>query len=406
MATGGRGPRPNSAAVLVIFAVLAAASCAHDPEETGTLRVGTYWGAEAAEALQEELQAACAGLEVSRVQMQVSSLASLYENLLSPETPGMASELDLALVPNDWLGTLAERRVIGELPAAYADTIRTNVISPALLAVSHHDRIVAYPIGVEALALVYNPRFWPSEPRYLDDMLTAHLPEGVVPFSLDLTNVYQLAALLSSFQSSVERPDGSFTWDAEAVRALFRSLAPLWADPQFREITTAADVTSLQVQLFAEGRLASFLAGPWLVSTLRSVAPTFAVAPVPAFRHAPFPPRPLVGYQSLVVIRRSPAADLAHAVANRLLAPPAQVRLALRTARQPVLRTPLLADAPVLPHPILSFARAVERGEAMPSSSRWEAGFRAAGERIWATFRSRPSPSLEVLVSNLFEENL
>ncbi len=391
-------------AMLAVVVLAIAASCGDHGEGAPRLRLGTFWGGGAAETLREELLRACAGLDIAEVELQVVGLGALHERLLTDLPPDPTSDLDIAIVPNDWLGVLVERKLIGELPATHAEKLRASVVTQALLAVSEDERLFAYPLNAEALALVYNPRFLPSEPRTLDDIFAAHLPAGVVPFGVDLANLYHLVPLITSYQGSITNPDGSFAWSSAAVGALFRSLAPVWSDPTSRSVSTAADPASLHVQLFAEERLASFVAGPWLVSSLRQVAPSFAVAPVPPFRDSPNPPRALVGYQSLIVMRRSPWNDLAHAVALRLLAPDTQLRLSARTSRLPVVRNAFVNGVAVPNPPSLGFLRAVEGGEPMPSSSRWEQGFRFAAESLRAALRARPLESTPQLLDELFGE--
>lgn len=403
--TTASGERPWwPTAMLVLAAGAVMASCGDNVEEAARLQLGTYWSGAAAEALREEILHASEGLHIAGVELHYLGLASLRERLLSGSTPGSDSDLDIAVVPNDWLGVLAERMLIGELPAAQAEALRANVVSQALLAVSDNERLFAYPISAEALALVYNPRFLPGEPPTLDDILAADLPPDVVPFGIDLANVYHLAPLLASYGGSVRNPDGSFAWASATLGAVFRSLAPLWADPGWRAISAAADPSSLHVQLFAEERLASFVAGPWLVSALARVSPSFAVAPVPHFRDSPYPARALVGYQSLVVMRHSPWSDLAHTAALRLLAPDAQLRLSARTARLPVVRSAFTSGASVPNSASLGFLRAVEKGEPMPSSSRWEQGFRTAGERMRASLRAHRPHSLAQVLADVFGE--
>lgn len=404
MTTAGTARPRWPRAIFAVVIVASAASCGDDGDGGARLRLGTFWDGRAAESLREETLRACADLDDVGVELQVEGLGTLQNRLFADIAPDPANDLDLAIVPNDWLGVLVERNLIGELPANHVEKLHANVITQALLAVANGDRLFAYPLNAEAVALVYNPRFLPSEPRTLDDIFTAPLPAGVVPFSVDLANLYHLAPMLTSYQGSFTDADGSFVWSAATARALFRSLAPLLRDPVWRSMATATDPASLHVQLFAEERLASFIAGPWLVATLREVLPSFAVAPVPPFRDSPNPARALVGYQSLVVLRRSPWNDLAHTVALRLLAPDAQLRLSAGTSRLPVVRS-AFADggSPASPSP-LGFLRAAEIGEAMPSSARWGYGFRSAANKWRAALRHPASDYPPRLLDELFEE--
>ncbi|MEP0773090.1 MAG: extracellular solute-binding protein [Acidobacteriota bacterium] len=404
MGTGSGKGRRGWRAILGVAAVLALmTSCGDERDRVVRLKVGTFWGGVAAEALGEEIRLACQGVEAVEAEIQLFNMSSLHERLLSEGGPDPASDLDLALIPNDWFGVLTERALIGELPAQQANVLREHVVTEALLAVSQDDRLFGYPISAEVLVLVYNPRLLPREPRSLDDLFSAPLAPGVVPFSIDLANIYHLTPLLASYQESMTRPDGSFAWDPAAAARVFRSLAPLWNDPAARSIATATDPASLHVQLFAEERLASFVAGPWLIPALASVGRPYAVAPIPPFRGSLHPARALVGYQSLVVIRQSPWGDLAHNVAMRLLDAESQLHLAARTARLPVVRGAFASGAATANPASLGFLRAMENGQTMPSTAVWEQGFRTAGGRLRAAVRARAGGPLSLLITDLAE---
>ncbi len=389
--------------MLVVAVVAIVTSCGDERERQVRLKVGTFWGGAAAEALGEEIRLACQDLEAVDAEVQLFNLSSLHERLLSESGTDSGSGLDLALIPNDWFGVLTERALIGELPAHQANVLRERLLTEALQAVSQDDRLFGYPISAEVLVLIYNPKLLPQEPKTLDDIFSVPLASGIVPFSIDLANIYYLAALLSSYQGSVSRVDGSFAWDPAAAVKVFRSLAPLWNNPDARAIATATDPASLHVQLFAEERLASFVAGPWLIPALASAGRLYAVAPIPPFRDSRHPARALVGYQSLVVIRQSPWADLAHDVALRLLNLESQLHLAARTARLPVVRGAFTSGAATANPASLGFLRAMENGQIMPSAAVWEQGLRTAGGRLRAAVRARAADPLSLLLSDLAE---
>lgn len=403
MGTGGRTGGSSLGAISFIVLLALLSSCGEERERAVRLRVGTFWGGAAAQALREQMRLACRDLQTVNVDVQLFNLRSLHERLLSESNSDFGSALDLALIPNDWFGVLTERMLVGELPAQAVNLLREHVVTEALLTVTQGDRFFGYPISAEALALAYNPKLLPNEPRTLDDIFSAPLAPGVIPFSIDLGNLYHLAPLLASYQGSMARPDGSFAWDSAAVVKLFRSFAPLWNNPDARAIATATDPSSLHIQLFAEERLASFVVGPWLIPALATVSRSYAVAPIPRFRDSPHPARALVGYQSLVVIRQSPWADLAHKVALRLLADEAQLHLAARTARLPVVRGAITRDLTVANPTHLGFLRAVENGHTMPSTSVWEHGFRAAGVKLGVVVRARAVDPLDLLLTDLAE---
>lgn len=366
---------------LVPLAV-AAIACQRGSSASAELSVATSWGGGAAEALNRELLRVGQELGDVSVDLRFQSPTGLSDYLARAQPSGGLNPIDLVVVPNDWLGQLAERGVITELPAERIESLRQKLVGQALLAVSDHDRVLAFPLSAEVLALVYDPQRFPSPPRTLDEVLAAPLPPDVIPLALNVLSPEHLAPLVASFQGSLVDLEGSFLWRDEALVAAMRHLAPLWQRPGGWRVCFGDDPESLQLQLFAEGKLASFVAGPWILEALEETGRPFRVMPIPGFAASENPARALVGYQCLAVLRESRWADLALEVGARMVSDEVDERLNRSTRRLPVLRSSYQSKHAMASAGTVGFLRALEDGQFLPATANWSQGYQKAVDQL------------------------
>ena len=386
-----------SAAAAVCIALVLAASCHRQSGREAHVTVGTFWGGAAAESLQRELIGIADDMGPVSIDLRTFTLASLDDYLFRSQPLVGGRRLDLVIVPNDWLGRLWQRRLLVELPPQRVEQLQQRLVRQALLAVRDGEHVLAYPVCGEALALVYDPERFPSPPASLDDVLHAPLPAGVQPLALNLSSPYYLAPLVSSYQGFLLDLSGAFTWREDVVQRVLERLRPAWGTPLGWRICRGSDVESLQLQLFEDGRLASFLAGPWLLPALEAGGHPFAVVPVPPFADSPHPARALVGYQCAAVANGSPWADVALDIAARLCSSPVNERLNLATRRLPVLLDSYRTEQALTSGGTMGFLRALEEGQFFPASSRWSQGSaRVASELRRLTLAASPPGPAEL----------
>lgn len=213
---------------------------------------------------------------------------------------------------------------------------------------------------------------------------------------MDLGNPYHLAPFLSSLQGYLLAPDGSMVWPRAATTDCINRLAPAWRRTGAWPAFHGEGVQSLQLQLFAEGRLASFVAGPWLLPALDGLTRRYAVMPVPPFAGAAHPARSMVSYQCVVVSRRSPWIDLALEVGVRLLADDPSANLAQATHLLPVLAAAYRNEQGAAAGRV-GFLRALEAGQAFPVAPHATEEFKSMSSRLRAvSARSTPPTAAEI----------
>ena len=249
--------------------------------------------------------------------------------------------------------------------------LQQRLVRQALLAVSDSEHVLGFPISGEALALVYDPQRFRTPPTSMDQVLSTPLPPGVQPFALDLSSITCLAPLVSSYQGFLLDLSGSFTWRPDVLQKVLMRLRPAWGTALGWRICHGTDVESLQLQLFEDGRLASFFAGPSLLGALEAGGRPFAVAPIPPFTDSQHPARALIGYQCAAVASGSEWIDVAFDIADRLCSSPMNQQLNLATKRLPVLLDAYRSEQVLTSRGTLGFLDALDEGQFFPAESRW-----------------------------------
>jgi len=376
---------------LAVAASAVVVSCRDAGEPRAHLAVGTFWGGQASQALQRELIRISRDLGPVSIEVRTFGVAALGDYLARPQPLAGRESLDLAIVPHHWLGQLAQREVIEELPAERVQFLRQRLVGQALLAVSDGDRVYGYPISAEVLALVYDPTVFPYPPRTIDEILSTRFVPGVIPFALDVSSPEAVAPLVGSLEGTLIDSDGGLVWRQSAVVETLDRLRSAWGSPTGWRAFRGSDLESLQVQLYASGKLASFVAGPWLLQALEEVGRPFAVMPVPGFANAPAPARALVGYQCVIVSRESRWGDLALEVGARLLREDSSERINRATRRLPVLLRAYESRQAVTSPGSFGFLRALEQGQFVPGTPHWTEEMQKAEQQL-KSFASHPQP--------------
>lgn len=367
--------------------------CQPGTDRGARITVATSWGGAASEALHREILHVARELGDVSVEVRTFSFAGLADSLGRGQRDPQELQLDLIVVPNDWLGPLAERQVIGELPTARIEEARERLVRQALLAVTDGDRVLGYPLSAEVLALVYDPARFAGPPASVEDLLAAELPAGTLPFAFKIGSAYHLAPFVTSLQGPLVDIAGGFAWKGDSAAEALERLRPAWQATGAWPTFAGRDEESMQLQLFAEGRLASFLAGPWLLEALEKSGRTFAVAPVPRFAGAPYPAQALVGYQCVAVAADSAWVDLALEIGARLLDLETNQRLNQGSRRLPVLLEAYQSASAIQSPGTVGFLRALEVGQFFPASTSWNMEFQKVSATLEQLGRKHEPPT-------------
>ena len=357
-------------------------ACGDGGEKSAELVVGTAWMGRGAETLSQELLRVANSLGPVAIDLRFFTQTGLNDYLLRSQPASNPGLLDVVVIPNDWLVQLFERDLIAELPLAQVEALQQRLVRQALLAVSDDERVLAYPVSAEVLALIYDPGRFPSPPHTIDELLGASLPNGVQPFAINLLSPVHLTPLVSSFTGELLDSEGNFVWRDEDLLTVLSRLELLWRFPGAWEVCRADDPESLQLQLFNEGKLASFVGGPWLLEALEATGRPFAVMPIPPFADSPKPAQALVGYQCIAVLRETAWIDVALEVGARLTEAGANESLNRGTRLLPVLLSSYQTRQAMTTAGTVGFLRALESGQAFPPSVDWSEGLQRVEGRL------------------------
>ncbi len=272
---------------------------------------------------------------------------------------------DLVVGPQDWLGVFSVAGLLQPLPAEVHQRLRSEVSPVALEGVSYDGKIYAYPILLEGLALLRNPKLAPRSPKNLDDLrdYAVELQKGGIKgFYFDLRELYFSWPFFSAYGAVVFRdglepgltgPEGQQA--CEYLRQLRKlDLIPLGAKNDFAK------------SMFLEGKLAMTLNGPWFLSDLRGRQLPYVIEPVPAGTH---PAASFIGVTGLMLNRLSRRPAEALELVQYLGSRESVRRMSLASGRVPA-RKDSQADValdPVKGKDIEAFTRVVEQGVAMPN---------------------------------------
>lgn len=196
-----------------------------------------------------------------------------------------------------------------------------DILPSAMDAVSFNGAIWGYPVGVEAVTLVYNMDLMPTPPASFEEIAAGlTVAEGVKPILWDYNNTYfTMPMLMAGGGYAFQKVDGVYdgattgvnTAGAIAGADMLKSLFDAGVLP------TGVDYGVMDGAM-ANGEVAMVLNGPWSWAGYRAAGINIGVAPIPTVGGAVSPP--FLGVQVLGINAASPNADLAKEFIENYLA--------------------------------------------------------------------------------------
>lgn len=182
-----------------------------------------------------------------------------------------------------------------------------------------------YPLFVETLGLIINPKLVASPPADLLDLpqFAANLAPGIKPLAWPWLDAYFSWPLLAQDEGYVFGQDRLGQWQKSdlglAKPAVARAVG--WWLNQMASGLLPPPVENGRIRnWFAKGELAMMIDGPWVWRDLDRLGGPWQLVPWPTFGRKPI--RPFVGVQVAVINAFSPRQDLAQDfLQNHLLTP-------------------------------------------------------------------------------------
>lgn len=316
---------------------------------------------------QQKLHQLCAAYGV-KIEVLAVPFEGLKNKVLVAAPAGQGP--DLIIGPQDWLGVFSAAKLLEPLPAAMATQMAKDVSPVAREGVTYEGKAYAYPLLLEGLALLRNPKLAPRSPKNLDDLKQYALelegaegaPTGVKGFYFDLRELYFSWPFFSAYgatvfgadlQPGMTGPEG--VQAAEYLRSLRQSgLIPVGAKNDFAK------------SMFLDGKLAMTLNGPWFLSDIRGRGLPYVIEPIPP---GPHPANSFVGITGLMVNAQSLRKEESFKFIEYLGSADNIVALALASGRVParVDAQAIAARDPERGADLKAFTKVVEQGVAMPN---------------------------------------
>jgi len=268
--------RAALALVALLVAILVMPGCAEPPR--GIVVWHPYRGAE-----QKALENVVKRYE-EREGKQVTLLAIPYEAYLSKLEAAIprGNGPDVFLGPHNRLGEYLLHLLVAPAGDAFPEEDLARYEPRAVEAITHEGTRWAIPLASKCIALYVNTQLLPEPPSSIDELAgkKASLPKDVWPLVYESQSVYFHAAFLHAYGGQLFANDTFAMHGPEAARSV----------DKVRDLTTRGAVPQepsgdLVKQLFASGKAAAAMSGPWLAGDLEAPglkAPPYRVVPLPS----------------------------------------------------------------------------------------------------------------------------
>jgi maltose/maltodextrin transport system substrate-binding protein len=217
---------------------------------------------------------------------------------------------DIVLWAHDRFGEWAAGGLI--TPVEPSADFKSGVLDTGWDAVSFGGKVWGYPVGVEAIGLIYNKALVDAPPASFEEIATMPLKsEGVTRIMWDYNNTYFTFPLMAAnggyaFVKKDGTYDGKDTGvnNAGAIQGgeVLKSLIDQGVMP-------AGVDYGVMDGAMNKGEVAMVINGPWAWGNLKTSGIDFGVAPLPSVGGQPS--KPFIGVTSFAINAASPNKDLA-----------------------------------------------------------------------------------------------
>ncbi|HEY1536205.1 MAG TPA: extracellular solute-binding protein, partial [Polyangiaceae bacterium] len=287
---------------------------------------------------------------------------------------------DLFVDSHERMPELAARDLLEPWPDP--TTARAQFVKPHLDALSDHGQLLGLPLALKSLALYVNTALVP-EPIVTTArlrQLRATLPVGTYPLVFEAENPYYAAAVLHAFGGSLLSKDGEYAFVGASAERTLETLNDWTRSGTIPEAPSG----DLVKRLFATGKAATAISGPWLATDLPATL-QFRVEPLPALTEAGGNSLlPFVTIEAAFVTRHTARAQAAFALAA-FLAGEEGAQIRAQNGGQ-VVALPSVRDKIREPREA-AFARAAATGIPMPVHPRMHAVWEPAGRALQSALR-------------------
>jgi maltose/maltodextrin transport system substrate-binding protein len=217
---------------------------------------------------------------------------------------------DIVMFAHDRFGDWAAGGLID--PVSPSAELKDGILPTAWDAVTIGGKVWGYPVGVEAVGLVYNKKLVPTPPATFEEIASLQLPDGVKPILWDYNNAYftfpmMMAGGAYAFQKGA---DGNFDGKDTGVNNEGAIAGGNQLKKMIDDGVMAKGVDyGVMDGAMAKGEVAMVLNGPWSWAGYKNAGIDVGVAPIPSVGGKAS--KPFVGVFAFAINAASPNKDLA-----------------------------------------------------------------------------------------------
>ena len=288
---------------------------------------------------------------------------------------------DVTMGAHDWIGNLVQNGAIApvQLPSDVADTIAPVGID----AVTYDGQTYGVPYAVETLALFANNELTDvPEPGSLEELISAaedggaenilSLPIGESGDPYHMQPIYTSAGGYLFGTDSEGNPDpADLGVGEEGSLVAADKISELGEQGVLKNSITGDN----SISLFAEGKAAYLISGPWALADVGDSGIDFTVSPIPGFEGME-PAAPFAGVNSFYVASNAANAGFAQQFMTDVASSPEVAKAMYEGNPLPPVNLPLREEIASSDEHVMIFAEAAEAAEPMPAipamSAIWE----------------------------------
>ena len=303
------------------------------------------------------------------VAVQAVSNDVLQTNFVTANTAGNGP--DVVVGAHDWIGNMVQNGAIDPLPLP--DAQRQQFSDIALRGVTYDGKTYGLPYAVESLALFRNTALVPQAPATVEDLVASGKASGAEnPLCLQQGqegDAYHMHPLYSSAGGYLFGTSADGDYDPADLGvggpgsvAAAQEVAELAQRGALKTSITGDN----SVSLFAEGKCAYLVSGPWATPDVKKAGIEYALTPVPGFAGMG-PAQPLTGVQAFYVASKGKNKSFAQSfVLDAAASPETMEALYEAEPRPSALKAALAAESAADPDTAV-FAQAAEGGQILPA---------------------------------------
>lgn len=281
------------------------------------------------------------------VNIQVVANEKLREQF--KDSVGAGAGPDIAIGAHDWLGELVQNNVVA--PVQLSSELSGAFTPESIQAVQYEGQTYAVPYAVESLALIRNTELAPEAPASMEDLVATGkklVEDGKAELIMTQEvgkdgNAYSLYPYLSAYGGGIfpVLDEGGFDGsqvilDSEDTVKAGEKISWL---AQEKALSTDQDASNV-IPLFAEGKAAYMVSGPWAIEQVEKAGIEYAIDPIPDFEDGG-KTSPFLGVQAFYVSAQSKNPQIAQTFVQEFVSRP-EVQISLFEAGD---RPPALTEA-------------------------------------------------------------